>query len=62
MFLVIHHATNEHQWVLSYGAGQNACSHGHLGEERIADWLKKGNQFYQALVKIGVGKICLFSA
>ena len=28
---VIHHATNEHQRILSYGAGQRACSHEPVG-------------------------------
>ena len=56
MVWLIHHSTNGHQWVLSYGAEQRACSHGPLGEERRADWLKKGNPSYRALVKIVAGK------
>ena len=31
MFWVIHHATNEHQRVLSYGTGQRACLHEPVG-------------------------------
>lgn len=42
-FRVVHHITNEHQLVLSYGRGQNACSHGPLGEERTAEWLRRGS-------------------
>ena len=49
---VIHHVTDEHQWMFNYGSGSNSCSHGSLAEERDTEWLKKGSKAHQALMKI----------
>lgn len=55
-FGVVHHVVNEHQWLLSYGRGESACSHGPRAEERTAAWLKKGGPAHKALIKIIMDK------
>ena len=41
---------------LSYGRGDNACSHGPLDEERTVEWLKKGSHSHRALLKVVMDK------
>ncbi|XP_070543401.1 uncharacterized protein [Ptychodera flava] len=55
---VIHHVTNEHEWVLSYGQGTNSCNHGPLTESADSDkeWLEKVSPAHVALVKIVMDK------
>ncbi|XP_062575090.1 uncharacterized protein LOC134236976 [Saccostrea cucullata] len=43
-FEVIHHAVNEHEWILPYRAGgRSSCQYGPLTEERDKDWLEAGS-------------------
>lgn len=47
---VIHHAVNEHEWVLPYKIGSKSkCLHGPLTEEREKGWLEAESPAHGAL-------------
>lgn len=49
-FGLLHHVTNEHEWILPYNdSGINACQHGPLTEERTKGWLEKNSPAHNAL-------------
>lgn len=56
-FGLLHHVTDEHEWILSYSDnGINACQHGPLTEERTKGWLKKNSPAHIALRHVVMDK------
>lgn len=56
-FGLLHHVTDEHEWILSYSDnGINACQHGPLTEERTEGWLKKDSPAHIALRHVVMDK------
>ncbi|XP_052715271.1 uncharacterized protein LOC128188330 [Crassostrea angulata] len=56
-FGLLHHVTDEHEWILSYSDnGINACQHGPLTEERTKGWLKKDSPAHIALRHVVMDK------
>ncbi|XP_070578694.1 uncharacterized protein [Ptychodera flava] len=53
---VLHHVTDEHEWVLPYGQGSNQCDHGPLTERSEKEWLTKNGPAHVALRKIVLDK------
>ncbi|XP_061167506.1 uncharacterized protein LOC133176400 [Saccostrea echinata] len=56
-FGLLHHVTDEHEWILAYGDNaSSSCSHGPLTEERTKGWMQKGSPAHVALRYIVMDK------